>query len=148
MKKKKFLITGSSGMIGSALVRKLKKDKKLIVYAPFKKKLNLLKGHSERIIKTTIKKHQRHSENIQHPLYRFQLRSHLQKCTILKQVRLDAEKPGNQKIGMGTTSIHHKRPSWKHHIVTTNKNKEITSDKIKRKMKKVTNPMHWGKPKL
>ena len=42
MKKNKILITGSTGMIGSALVRKLKKDKKFIVYAPSKKKLNLL----------------------------------------------------------------------------------------------------------
>jgi GDP-L-fucose synthase len=42
MKKKKILITGSRGMIGSALVRKLGNNKKLIVYAPSKKKLNLL----------------------------------------------------------------------------------------------------------
>ena len=57
-----------------------------------------------------------------------ELGNHLQKCTILKQARWDAEKPGNQTIGMGTTCIHHKRPSRKLHLVTTSKNKEITLD--------------------
>ena len=54
MKKKKILITGSSGMIGTALVRKLRKDKKIIVYAPSKKKLNLL---SLRSLNFFFKKH-------------------------------------------------------------------------------------------